>query len=69
MLTIDCANVTSCYLAEKCGFDLFEKQTPMGHRQYNMVTSIIENIDAENINRLCKFYITKVILREVMNFP
>jgi RimJ/RimL family protein N-acetyltransferase len=36
ILTIDCANIPSCHLAEKCGFELFEKRTPMGHRQPNM---------------------------------
>lgn len=36
ILTIDCANEPSCKLAEKCGFTLFEKRTPMGHVQPNM---------------------------------
>lgn len=36
ILTIDCANVSSCQLAEKCGFTLFEKRSPIGHRQPNM---------------------------------
>lgn len=36
VLTIDCANVASCRLAEKCGFELFEERTPIGHRQPNM---------------------------------
>ncbi|MEG1888772.1 MAG: GNAT family N-acetyltransferase [Lachnospiraceae bacterium] len=36
ILTIDCANVPSCKLAEKCGFELFEKRTPIGHIQPNM---------------------------------
>lgn len=36
ILTIDCANIPSCNLAEKCGFELFEKRTPIGHRQPNM---------------------------------
>ena len=36
ILTIDCANVPSCKLAEKCGFELFEKRTPIGHKQPNM---------------------------------
>lgn len=36
ILTIDCANIPSCNLAEKCGFELFEKRTPIGHRQLNM---------------------------------
>jgi RimJ/RimL family protein N-acetyltransferase len=36
VLTIDCANTASCRLAEKCGFELFEKRTPIGHRQPNM---------------------------------
>ena len=30
ILTIDCANEPSCKLAEKCGFELFEKRTPIG---------------------------------------
>lgn len=36
ILTIDCANTPSCKLAEKCGFQLFEKRTPMNHIQPNM---------------------------------
>jgi [ribosomal protein S5]-alanine N-acetyltransferase len=36
ILTIDCANIPSCRLAEKCGFQLFEKRTPIGHKQPNM---------------------------------
>ncbi len=36
MLTIDCANAPSCRLAEKCGFELFERRTPIGHKQPNM---------------------------------
>ncbi|MGM9986086.1 MAG: GNAT family N-acetyltransferase [Bacillaceae bacterium] len=36
ILTIDCANILSCYLAEKCGFELFGKRTPIGHKQPNM---------------------------------
>ncbi|MBW9153553.1 GNAT family N-acetyltransferase [Clostridium estertheticum] len=36
ILTIDCANIPSCHLAEKCGFELFEKRTPMSHKQPNM---------------------------------
>lgn len=36
IVTIDCANIPSCHLAEKCGFELFEKRTPMGHKQPNM---------------------------------
>lgn len=36
ILTIDCANLPSCRLAEKCGFELFEKRTPIGHKQPNM---------------------------------
>jgi len=36
ILTIDCANTASCRLAEKCGYVLFEKRTPVGHRQPNM---------------------------------
>ena len=38
ILTIDCANTPSCRLAEKCGFTLFEKRTPIGHVQPNMVS-------------------------------
>lgn len=37
--TIDCANTPSCKLAEKCGFELFEKRTPIGHVQPNMESS------------------------------
>ncbi|MEG1483569.1 GNAT family N-acetyltransferase [Clostridium sp.] len=36
ILTIDCANLESCMLAQKCGFELFEKRTPISHRQPNM---------------------------------
>ncbi|MCW6078523.1 GNAT family N-acetyltransferase [Clostridium sporogenes] len=36
ILSIDCANVPSCRLAEKCDFELFEKRTPIGHKQSNM---------------------------------
>ena len=36
ILTIDCANIPSCKLADKCGFELFEKRTPIGHVQPNM---------------------------------
>ena len=36
ILTIDCANTPSCKLAEKCGFELFERRTPIGHIQPNM---------------------------------
>lgn len=36
ILTIDCANIPSCRLAEKCGFELFEKRIPLGHKQPNM---------------------------------
>lgn len=36
ILTIDCANLPSCRLAEKCGFELFEKRTPIGHKHPNM---------------------------------
>ncbi|GFZ33238.1 N-acetyltransferase [Clostridium zeae] len=36
ILTIDCANIASCKLAEKCGFELFERRTPIGHKQPNM---------------------------------
>lgn len=36
ILSIDCANSASCNLAEKCGFELFEKRTPIGHKQPNM---------------------------------
>lgn len=36
ILTIDVANEPSCKLALKCGFELFEKRTPIGHKQPNM---------------------------------
>ncbi len=36
ILTIDCANIASCHLAEKCDFELFEKRTPIRHKQPNM---------------------------------
>ena len=38
ILTIDCANTASCRVAEKCGFELFEKRTPIGHQQPNMIS-------------------------------
>ena len=38
ILTIDSATTPSCRLAEKCGFPLFEKRTPIGHVQPNMVS-------------------------------
>jgi len=34
--TIDCANEASQKTALACGFELFEKRTPIGHRQHNM---------------------------------
>lgn len=36
ILTIDCANAKSCKVAERAGFELFEKRTPIGHKQPNM---------------------------------
>ena len=36
ILTIDCANESSCKVAEKAGFELFEKRTPISHKQPNM---------------------------------
>lgn len=33
---IDCDNLASCNLAQKCGFELFEKRTPISHKQPNM---------------------------------
>ena len=36
VLTIDVANEPSCRFAENCGFTLFERRTPIGHRQPNM---------------------------------
>ena len=36
ILTIDCANKASCRVAEKAGFELFEKRTPISHKQPNM---------------------------------
>ena len=38
ILTIDCVNAASCRVAEKSGFMLFEKRTPIGHIQPNMVS-------------------------------
>ena len=38
ILTIDCVNTPSCKLAERCGFELFEKRTPISHAQPNMVS-------------------------------
>ena len=36
ILTIDCNNESSCSVAKKAGFELFEKRTPIGHIQPNM---------------------------------
>lgn len=36
ILTIDCANEASCKVATRAGFELFEKRTPIGHKQPNM---------------------------------
>lgn len=36
ILAIDVANEASCRLGESCGFELFERRTPLGHRQTNM---------------------------------
>lgn len=36
ILTIDIANMASCKVAEKAGFELFEKRTPVSHKQPNM---------------------------------
>lgn len=36
ILSIDCANAASCRVAEKAGFELFEKRTPINHKQPNM---------------------------------
>jgi RimJ/RimL family protein N-acetyltransferase len=36
ILTIDCENTVSCKVAEKAQFKLFEKRTPIGHKQPNM---------------------------------
>ena len=33
---IDCANLASCNLAKKCGFELFEKRTQISHKQPKM---------------------------------
>ena len=38
ILTIDCANEASCKVAERAGFELFEKRTPINHKQPNMVS-------------------------------
>jgi len=36
MATVDCANEASCKTALACGFELFERRTPIGHVQPNM---------------------------------
>lgn len=36
ILTIDCANMASCAVAERAGFQLFEKRYPVNHKQPNM---------------------------------
>lgn len=38
ILTIDCENIASCRVAEKAGFELFEKRTPISHKQHNMIS-------------------------------
>ncbi len=38
ILTIDCENQASSKVAEKSGFELFEKRTPINHKQPNMVS-------------------------------
>lgn len=32
ILTIYCANTALCRVAEKAGFELFEKRTPINHK-------------------------------------
>ena len=39
ILTIDCANASSARVAERSGFELFERRYPMGHQQPNMESS------------------------------
>lgn len=36
ILTIDCANTASCVVAERAGFQRFEKRYPINHKQPNM---------------------------------
>ena len=36
ILTIDCVNEASCKVAERAGFELFEKRYPINHKQPNM---------------------------------
>ena len=36
ILTIDCKNKASCAVAERAGYELFEKRTPISHKQPNM---------------------------------
>ena len=36
ILTIDCANKASVRVAERAGFELFEKRYPINHEQPNM---------------------------------
>ena len=38
IITIDCENAASCKVAEKAQFKLFERRTPIGHKQPNMVS-------------------------------
>ena len=38
ILTIDCANTASCRVAEKAGFQLYEKRFPINHKQANMIS-------------------------------
>jgi len=39
ILIIDCTNIASCKLAEKCGFKLFEKRIPINHKQPNIISN------------------------------
>lgn len=36
ILTVDCNNEASCKVAKRAGFELFEKRTPISHKQPNM---------------------------------
>ncbi len=38
ILTIDCTNIASQKTAEKSGFELFERRTPISYKQPNMVS-------------------------------
>lgn len=51
ILTIDVANMASCKVAEKAGFELFEKKTPISHKQPNMESDSYYYFSAKGIDK------------------